>query len=261
MSLRVDFARRSVRSRPLVHEPLERRCVLAGNVAATFSDGNLHVFGDDQNNVVEIVAVGEVVLVRGLGDTSINGQTEVVFTAGEAGLVDLSVVLGSGHDQLSVHDLAISGNVALGLGQVDTIFDAGNDQIFLDRVAIAGDLRLNAGGGADLVVLTEVAVAGESILRTGSGNDRLEIVDSTMNRLTIHTASGRDQVFLDSSLMADVTVRLGIGDDTLNILGNSVLGRSDLDGGPGFDRLRRDVDAALLGFPLIRSFERRQVIV
>jgi hypothetical protein len=261
MSLRVDRARRSVLCRPLVHEPLERRCVLAGNVVATFSDGGLQVFGDDQDNQVEIVAVFGEVLVRGLNDTSINGQNQVLFTAGEGGLVDLSVVLGSGHDQLSVHDSVMSGNVALGLGQVDTIFDAGKDQIFLDRVAIGGDLRLNSGGGADLVVLTEVTVAGESFLRTGSGNDRLEIVDSTMNRLTINTASGKDQVFLDSSLMADVTVRLGIGDDTLNILGNSVLGRSDLDGGPGFDRLRRDVDAALLGFPLIRSFERRQVIV
>jgi hypothetical protein len=261
MSLCVDRARRSVRSRPLVHEPLERRCVLTGNVVASFADGNLQVFGDDHSNVVEIVAVGEDLLVRGLSDTRINGQSEVVFTAGESGLVDLSVVLGSGPDQLFLHDLAISGNAALGLGQVDTIFDAGNDQIFLDRVAIAGNLRLNSGGGADLVVLTDVAVAGESILRTGSGNDRLEINDSNLNLLTINTAAGRDQVFLDSSLIADATVRLGIGDDTLSILGNSVLGRSDLSGGSGFDRLRRDVDAALLGFPLILSFERRLTIV
>jgi hypothetical protein len=240
-----------------VYESLERRCVLAGNVVATFSDGNLRVFGDDQNNQVEIVAVFGQVLVRGLNDTSINGQSEVRFTTDEGGLVDLNVVLGSGHDQLFVRDSAISGNVALGLGQVDTIFDAGKDQIFLDRVAIAGDLSLNSGGGADFVVLNEVAVSGESILRTGSGNDQLEIIDSTLNLLTIQGGSGADLVFIDSSLIADVAVQMGNGDDTLSILGNSVLGRSNLSGGSGFDRLLRDVDTALFGFPLILSFERR----
>ncbi|HZL86956.1 MAG TPA: hypothetical protein VFB96_01155 [Pirellulaceae bacterium] len=261
MSLRVDRFHPSIRRRRLVHETLERRSVLAGNVAATFTDGSLSVFGDDQSNVVEIVAVGGDVLVRGLDNTSINGQPQVVFTAGSLGLVDLSVVLGSGPDELLLHDLAIAGNVALGRGQVDTIFDAGNDQIFLDHVAIGGDLRLNSGGGADLVVLTDVAVAGEAALRTGSGNDRLEIVDSALNDLTILTASGRDQVFIDSSVIADLTVRLGIGDDTLSILGDSVVGRVDLNGGSGLDRLRRDVDAAILGFPLILSFERRVIIV
>src|SRR5262245_20817381 len=261
MSLFVDRARPSVRPRPLVHETLERRSVLAGNVAATFTDGSLKVFGDDQRNVVEIVAVGEAVLVRGLENTSINGQTQVAFTAGLLGLVDLSVVLGSGPDELLLHDLAITGNVALGRGQVDTIFDAGNDEIFLDRVAIGGDLTLNSGAGADLVVLTDMVVAGEATLRTGSGNDRLEIIDSSLNDVTINTASGRDQVFVDSSLIADLTVRLGIGDDTLSILSDSVIGRVDLNGGTGLDRLGRDVDGAILGFPLILSFERRVIVV
>ena len=260
----LPFARRAPSSacyRPLAHETLERRSVPAGNVTATLADGALSVFGDDRNNAVEIAAVGEDLLVRGLGDTRVNGQSEVVFTAGSLGLVDLRAVMGSGHDYLLVHDLAIAGNAAIGQGQVDTIFDAGNDQIILDHVAIGGTLRLNSGAGADLVVLADVAIAGEALLLTGSGNDRLDIIDSAINRLSINTAAGRDQVFLDSSLIADATVRLGIGDDTLSILGNSILGRSDFHGGGGLDRLRRDVDATLLGFPLIVAFERRVLVV
>lgn len=249
-----------VRFRPLVCESLERRCLLAGNVVATFTDGALHVFGDGKSNSVEIVAVGEDVLVRGLDRTRVNGQEEVAFLAGAPLLASLRVVLGGGHDRLLIRDLAIAGDAAIGQGQVDTLRDAGNDEIILDHVLIGGGLRLNAGAGTDTIALIDVAVTGEAQLRGGGGSDHIEIVDAVFSRLVIDAGSGNDLVGIDSSLIAEAIVRLGSGRDTLSILGDTVVGRSNFTGGSGRDRLELDADATLLGFPLRISLERQVTV-
>ena len=46
------------RPRPLAAESLEDRCLPAGNVLATFIDGDLRVSGGSLNNGVEIRAAG-----------------------------------------------------------------------------------------------------------------------------------------------------------------------------------------------------------
>ncbi|MEX2027512.1 MAG: hypothetical protein WEH44_09425 [Pirellulaceae bacterium] len=256
-------APRPLRFRPLAAECLERRCVLAGNVTATFIDGNLQLFGDAKNNNVEVRAVGDDLLVRGLDLTRVNGQTEVVFTAGALVLNDFRAVLGKGNDRLSIGDLLIAGNAQLGQGQVDTLFDAGNDQILLENVLVSGDLRVNAGAGADLVRLDLVAVAGRTELRGGSGNDQLQIIDSAITELLLDAGSGNDQVAIEDSLIGGgASIRLGIGDDTLCILGDSVLGSGAfINGNAGRDRLKLDDDALLIEFVSLLSLEVRQTVV
>ena len=254
---------RPVRFRPLAGESLERRCLLAGIVTATFSDdGNLQLIGNAADNAVEIRAVGEDLLVRGLDTTRVNGQEEVVFTGGALALNDLRAVMGKGHDTVLIRDLAIAGNVQLGQGQVDTLFDAGNDQILLENLLIGGDLRVNAGAGADQVTLDEVAVLGNTQLRGGGGNDQLQIIDSALTQLTLDAGSGNDQVTIDSSVIGSgAVIRLGIGDDTLSILGDSVLGSGAfINGNSGRDRLTLDDDATLIEFVSLLSLEVRQVV-
>jgi hypothetical protein len=255
-------APRPYRFRPLLAEPLERRCLLAGNVTATFIDGNLQLFGDAKNNAVEVQAVFDELVVRGIDNTRINGQTEIVFTAGALALHDLRAVMGKGHDRLFLFDLAAAGNVQLGQGQVDTLFDAGNDQIVLDQVLVAGDLSINAGGGADLVELDEVCVLGETEIRGGGGSDQLKIFDSAIADLTLDAGSGADQVTIDDSLIGSgASIRLGIGDDTLCILGDSVLGSGAfINGNSGRDRLKLDDEATLIEFVSLLSLEIRQVV-
>ena len=253
---------RPLRFRTLLAESLERRCLLAGNVAATFIDGNLQLFGDAKNNAVEIQAVFDELVIRGIDDTRINGQAEVVFTAGDPGLNNVRAVLGKGHDRLFLFDLTTTGSVQLGQGQVDTLFDAGNDLIVLDNVFVGGDLRVNAGGGADFVLFSEVAVAGRTELRGGGGSDDLRIIDSAIADLVLDAGSGNDQVTIDSSLVGSgATVRLGIGDDTLSILGDTVFGSGAfINGNSGRDRLNLDDEATLIEFVSLLSLEVRQVV-
>lgn len=253
---------RPVRFRPLAAESLERRCLLAGNVTATFINGNLQLFGDVKNNALEIRAVGEDLLVQGLDTTRINGQAEVVFTGGALVLNDLRAVMGKGHDRLLISDLAVAGNVQLGQGQVDTLFDAGNDQIVLENVLIGGDLRVNAGAGADCVTLDLVAVLETTELRGGGGSDKLRIIDSALTQLTLDSGSGNDQVAIDDSVIGSgASIRLGVGDDTLCILGDSVLARGAfINGNAGRDRLKLDDDATLIEFVSLLSLEIRQVV-
>ena len=253
---------RPLRFRPLLAEPLECRCLLAGNVTATFTDGNLRLFGDGKNNAVEVQGVFGELVVRGLDNTRINGQEEVVFLGGSLLLHDLKAVLGKGHDRLFLFDLATAGHVQLGQGQVDTLFDAGNDLIVLDNVLVGGDLRVNAGGGADFVVLNDVEVLGRAELRGGSGSDQLAIVDSAIADLLLDAGSGNDQVTIDSSLIGSgADVRLGTGNDTLSILGDTVFGRGAfINGNSGRDTLNLDDDATLIEFVSLLSLEIRQVV-
>ncbi len=251
-----------VRYRPLAAESLERRCLLAGNVTASFTDGNLRLFGDARNNAVEVRAVGDDLLVQGFDLTRINGQAEVVFFGGALALHDVRAVMGKGHDRLFLFDLAAGGNVQLGQGQVDTLFDAGNDQLVLENVLVTGDLVINAGAGADLVELVEVAAGGLTEIRGGGGNDQLRILDSAIADLTLDAGSGADKVTIDDSLIGSgASIRLGIGDDTLCILGDSVLASGAfINGNSGRDRLKLDDEATLIEFVRLLSREVRQVV-
>jgi hypothetical protein len=254
---------RPVRFRPLAGESLERRCLLAGIVTATFSDdGNLQLIGNAKDNAVEIRAVGEDLLVRGLDTTRVNGQEEVVFTGGALALNDLRAVMGKGHDTVLIRDLAIAGTVQLGQGQVDTLFDAGNDQILLENLLIGGDLRVNAGAGADQVLLDTVGVLGRTELRGGGGSDQIQLIDSAIVDLLLDAGSGNDQVVIDDSLIGSgAAIRLGIGDDVLSILGDSVIGSGALiNGNSGRDRLKLDEEAVLIPFVSLLSLEIRQAV-
>lgn len=255
-------ALRPVRVRPLAAECLEDRCLPAGNVVATFIDGDLQVAGDRLNNAIEIRSAGADLLVRSLDTTRINGQTEVVFLGGALLLHDLRVVMGTGHDRLFVSDLLVAGDALLGRGQVDTVFDAGNDLVVLENVGVGGDLKINTGAGADRVCLDFVAVLGETELRGGAGNDQIKMIDTALVELTLDAGSGRDCVdIIDSTIGGPSNVRLGAGDDKLRILGDTIVSSGTfLQGNSGRDRLVLDDEATLLGFPLLNSLEIRQTV-
>ena len=255
-------ALRPVRVRPLAAECLEDRCLPAGNVVATFIDGDLQVAGDRLNNAIEIRSAGADLLVRSLDTTRINGQTEVVFLGGAILLHDLRVVMGTGHDRLFVSDLLVAGDALLGRGQVDTVFDAGNDLVVLENVGVGGDLKINTGAGADRVCLDFVAVLGGTELRGGAGNDQIKTIDTALVELTLDAGSGQDCVdIIDSTIGGPSNVRLGAGDDKLRILGDTIVSSGTfLQGNSGRDRLVLDDEATLLGFPLLNSLEIRQTV-
>src|SRR5687767_16033283 len=98
-------ALRPVRVRSLAAECLEDRCLPAGNVVATFIDGDLQVTGDRKNNAIEVRSAGVDLLVRGLDTARANGQTEVVFLGGALLINDLRAGMAAGRARLLVRDL------------------------------------------------------------------------------------------------------------------------------------------------------------
>src|SRR5687767_5519221 len=89
-------------------QPLECRTLLAGNVTAVLSDGDLILTGDAARNRV-LITTGQShdaqVRIVGLDDdTTINGQFDAAFS-GVTGTV--RVALGSGADTVAVRDLTL----------------------------------------------------------------------------------------------------------------------------------------------------------
>ena len=62
-------------------EALETRALLAGDLAATISRGDLILEGDRAANKIEVTVEDGDVVVRGLDGTTINGQPDFVAFA------------------------------------------------------------------------------------------------------------------------------------------------------------------------------------
>ena len=142
-------------------EPLERRVLLNGAVAAAFRAGDLSLSGDSSDNQVRIVRRSPTTTrVIGLEGTRVNGRSFVDFTGV---LDDLTVSMRQGGDD----QVQVQGPITIG-GDVDG--QIGDGEFIVEgsagRVEIRGDLDLTAGAG-DVKLRNEVVVNGESDLRAG----------------------------------------------------------------------------------------------
>jgi hypothetical protein len=227
-SILLDFIRRDDmawrtqrrRARAPQTEPLEYRCLLAGNVLVAVNGGELDVTGDGAGNGVQItVASGHQFAVRGIADngpTTINGKP-LVNVDGVKG--DVTVALGGGDDILSV--LGTTRALALPKGLRVSV-GSGDDLVALTNVTVKGNLEIRSGSdgdgsanGRDTVALQDVDVGGDARLQTGAGKDSVTIADSGFG--------------------GKLEVGLGAGDDSLSIANSEVLGDFEVDGGDGFD--------------------------
>ena len=78
----MSLSPRSTRkNRHLSYESLERRCLLAGDVAVSLEGGALVVSGDELANQIDVAQAdnGDVVFT-GRDNTTINGQAEFTFS-------------------------------------------------------------------------------------------------------------------------------------------------------------------------------------
>ena len=115
-------------------EPLERRLLLSGNVLSSFLGDDLFLTGDDLGNEIEIVQTDGSLVVRGLGDTLINGANSEFVVAQDSSTFDGDIVA--------------------------RLFD-GNDQFIVqDGITVSGDLIVLAGSGDDAVGIGESTVDG-----------------------------------------------------------------------------------------------------
>jgi hypothetical protein len=162
-------------------ERLEERQMLAGDVRAMLSDGDLVISGDNSANRISVESAGEGrIVVRGFG-TRING----VFNAARIFsnvTGDISVQLSGGDDLLRITNVITPADVLVSGGD-------GNDEIITGRDKTSGDarfagspsgplyvqgaLRLYGGNGHDLVFQSDAHIDGLGVAKLGSGDDTL----------------------------------------------------------------------------------------
>ena len=212
-------------------EPLERRCMLAGNVSATINaSGDLLIRGDAADNELRITidTVGNVDLVALDGTTSFDLGN--LLTSRMTG--DVRVDTRGGSDRVEL--VSLNGpppvdNVVIRTG-------AGNDRVRMDVFDASGSISLNMAGGNDVFVVREVVSSGLQV-QTGTGADSLDLVtffpeefdanlgagddefliEETSGKLRLNSGSGNDFIGLTDITGFDAVVRTGGGGDSLDL--------------------------------------------
>lgn len=219
-------------------EPLEHRQMMAGNVTASISNGDLIVDGDDLNNAITIESAGtNTVQVRGFNDTlgsatSVNGSPNAlqIFSGFTGSVV---VRINGGDDLVRVTNLVVNGSVIVDLA-------GGADEAVLGRDSATGDLRfaatpsgplyvtggvvITAGAGNDNVVQSDLHIQDGGTTDLGAGNDTL-----TVRR---PPSSAANVEYAGSYFMLP-----GDGDDSLNVTGLVVGGSLTVDDATGVTTL------------------------
>lgn len=233
------------------YENLEVRNLLAGDVTVAFTQGNLYLRGDSENNRIEIIANSDGGLeIAGRNGTMINGESRFETAAS---VRNLNAYLGDGNDGLELDSINIAGSVRVNSGP-------GNDRIqFSGESEIGRQLILGTRDGNDLVRVADTTVGEKLKIYSGAGNDRLEFLSVESQDLRMITGAGHDTFFgAQVSIERHTQVYTGSGSDILNFENSQLLssfvstgagadffsldevqlnGRSKLLFGPGHDRL------------------------
>ena len=144
--------RTATRRRILGLEQLERREVLAGNVAAAIRGGDLFVTGDNLGNDITITRSGASgITITGNG-TTVNGQAAVTLANFRRNMI---VDLNGGDDAVT--------------------FKSTSDNLF----SILGNLHVTADGGNDKVNFADTTIGGLLFVNTGSGNDQVNGIEGS----------------------------------------------------------------------------------
>jgi VCBS repeat-containing protein len=222
----------------LAFERLEDRALLAGNVAASISGGNLRLVGDALDNQVLVERASRTqVRLTPLGDTTVNGSDEPVTLGGFKKGISLNA--GGGDDEFEfagneTANFQVYGNVSLNMG-------AGDDTLQFSGFRVTRALSISTGDGDDQIL------AGDGVT-AGSG---FAAFDTT----SIHLGAGNDTVQLANTYFAkNATLNAGSGDDEVDL--RAYFQRTAiLVGGPGFDSL--NTVATFRRPPVILQFEER----
>lgn len=244
---RLSLSRRSFSRRGSVNrtEGLESRCLLAGNISITDDGAALRISGDSADNQLELFAVPDGVMARGLNGTTINGVDEL-FQLSSSATVQRSVriLLRAGDDSLTIHDAVTFDET------VEIHGGAGADWIGATGISIAGDLTIAGGSGDNTVLLDSItaqqqvqlvsagaallgvqdsSIAGPLIVATADGNDRVSITSTSIGRIvSVSTAAGDDTLLIEDSQMPRLVYTAGRGNDLVQISGTEVTHRAAL---------------------------------
>lgn len=220
-------------TRKLGFEGLEGRAMLAGNVAASVSDGVLAITGDSADNRLVIRQLDPVgptdpwpgaryeisdLYPAGKPKTTINGQDSVIVEGVKNGM---RINLGAGDDYLNISRPGASANAANVPGKLVVDMVGGNDELRLyvnnqqqvisrlgignDTASVVGNVKnlsVTADGtwagappGFDRISLANLTATGSTTVDTGGANDDVTIAGVTFaGPLSVNTGNGDDSV-------------------------------------------------------------------
>ncbi|MBL8816250.1 MAG: peptidylprolyl isomerase [Planctomyces sp.] len=216
---------------------LEPRELLAGNAVVTLAGSQLTIVGDAEANTIEITALDNQVLVRGLENTTINGGTAAfVVASGTASFNgNVAVYLNAGNDTV-----LFSRNVQI-LGATGVEGAAGNDSVGSTGATFAGGFAFLGETGNDRLSLQDSTIGSLLWVRTNQGDDLISLEDVTINgRIWMKTGTGSDGVALNRVTVTDrVTMNTGLDQDDVSIQGSTIGGRLKI-------RTKRHADVVML---------------
>jgi hypothetical protein len=213
---------RAAHERPACFEPLEGRLLLAGDVTAALSDGNLLIVGDDRANdiVLDQLAEGELRLSSGADATGLNDGAEPLVFSGVTG--NVVIRLGRGDDVVLVTGLDLAGKLLVDGGD-------GSNTLTVDDTSIASDLLFRGpargGGGTQTFELRNGSVVDGHVKVHHTRSDGVTTVDGATIGGSLHVQGrhGSETVDLLNSIVGGhVKIFSGHGDATVNVDGVDV---------------------------------------
>ncbi len=168
-------------------ESLEAREVMAGNVMAYVSGGNLIITGDHLDNHVSVyqdqrgfwIVSGRT---RDGKMTQINNSySSATFNQFEVSH-DIRVDLNGGNDKLEMNGTFGAADQAIVPDDLSIETDSGADDVILRNVRVADKTRIKMGSGNDYLYMDGVSlgthISDDPVLDGGSGSDKLYLYNS-----------------------------------------------------------------------------------
>lgn len=218
-------------------ERLETRTVPTGNVTAVLAGRSLYLYGDEAGNSVELTASGSNLILRGLNNTTVNGQTSdfLVRTGSLEVRQSLFAYLGGGDDTLAISAAArIRRDAFVYMGEGNDTFamhageahrnlyvdlGGGTDNVSFDNALATRGVSITGGPGDKLISINNSRIADFFNVVTSTGNDQIVIDSSSLgDDVYFHTSLGNDTVLIDNSSLRDyATIDTSLGDDFVQI--------------------------------------------
>jgi hypothetical protein len=249
-------------------ESLERREMMAGDVAAVMSGGDLHLTeavgheGADQCVMVSQLSDGRIRVFGNWAEDStqstVNGQAYQDFTVTGSLFVDFDagkdlVMFDSGVAKPTFNEVHIDVGAATATG------DSDNDDVIIWGAITRGSMFIDTGAGDDWVYITDASIGdpmhpADLVIRTGSGVDGVDVktlsavIHGSLDIQTYESLkeTDNDRVLVeDATMTQDLRIRTGGGNDDvwLNIV--AAYDDIEIETGDGHDKAKLEYVTAL----------------
>ncbi|NOZ40314.1 MAG: hypothetical protein GXP24_08825 [Planctomycetes bacterium] len=225
-----------IKDRKLSMQELEKRELMAGDVAVSLSNGVLNIEGDDAGNYVQVDQLSDgAYKVSGRysngRSTLINGRyNDLIFK----GVENINVQMADGQDQLNLNGTGIPTDLLK--GDLNIQMGYGDDVVRVNKFWVAGDAQIDTdevdnswnakNQGDDLLTAKDFVVIGSLDVTTSEGADQVLFVASSNNwnafyeGFSLNTGTGTkagDIVDLQNVFTwKGIDINTSNGDDTFN---------------------------------------------